>query len=170
MAAAPPQAPPQALDINAWIRLADERGLIATIDDFAALPENVPVRLAPLEYSRFRLGDRAPIHPEPAPGCQLPPDEFFAPLSWMFRRTADMCLKPLWFHTPDGPQESMKPMVVGDLVFDDGNLCNDAGIVAVGDNREASSGSGDGYSRYVMWPRLESAGMPLVFHTYHASE
>ena len=154
-----------ALELRAWIRLADERGLIATIDDFAALPKGVPTRIVPLEYSKFLLHEYPNKHPVPVQGARYTPADFFTPLLDTFTRTKRMANARLVFHDGNGGiARGLKPQVVGRLVFADGEICEQASIHSTRANRQAESGSGDGYSRYILWARLAGSDMPRVYN------
>lgn len=144
------------LELADWIRRADERGLIASIYDIAGGGD--PQSVVPLEWSQYCILDEdsaeSSVLLENNP---YPPAVFFG----MFRvvlsdigpletrcliRGCDRefpCVKVLY----EGPRARPFP----------------AGIRSTRDDRQAESGSGDGYTRYISWPCLEAAGMPPVY-------
>jgi hypothetical protein len=152
------------LELRAWIELAAARGLIATVDDFAALPLGEDVHIVPLEYSKFLLHEYPERHPKPEAGVAYAPRVFFEPLCNAFARATELKDVRLVYHTPGGVAEGMRPGLTGRLTMLGGQVCARAGIHSTRDDRHAESGSGDGYSRYVLWRRLADSGMPPVFN------
>jgi hypothetical protein len=154
----------EVLELRTWIDAADKRGLIATIDDLAALPLNSPTLIVPLEYSKFLLHEWAERYPEPAQGVTCEPTVFFKPLCNTFTRLEDLSEASIPHHKGDRVSIDMLPRLAGRLVFADGEVCERAGFRSTRNNRQAESGSGDGYSRWILWSRLEAAGMPSVYN------
>jgi hypothetical protein len=156
--------PYAALELCAWIALADERGLIATIDDFATLPRGLPVLIVPLECSKFLLHEYPGRYPKLAPATVHTPTDFFKPLRETFVRSGDLTDVTLRYHSQGGIATRTKPQVTGRWTFADGKVCEAASIYSTRDNRQAEAGSGDGYTRFILWSRLEGADMPPMYN------
>jgi hypothetical protein len=160
------RSPTKPLELRTWIELAHASGLVATIDDFAALPVNQPVVVIPLEHSKFLLHEYPDLYPSPVRNVPYEPATFFEPLRNTFTRSSDLLEVFLHYRDERGcVVRGKKPQVLGRLVFADGLACGSASIHSTREDRQAESGSGDGYARYIIWSRLADAKMPPVYNS-----
>jgi len=157
------------LGIERWINEASDRGLIVTLDGLASLPLGVMYWIVPLELSRFLLYQYPHRFPVPARGSVLAPPEFFAPLRMEFRRTSDIFREPQWALPSSAPlrsADSAPPCLTASIRHPDVAYHQDQNegghFYTARRDRHAHSGSGDGWTRYIMWSVLAAAGMPPV--------
>lgn len=150
-----------ALELRDWIAEAEERGLIATIDEIANIQLGHTVSLVPLEYTKFLLLQ----YPQRfaanlSDGTVHNPHNFFHQVYDLFIRTG-----PLSTLTVHGRPNV--PSVAGSYYDHNGhdNFHQPRHLIACDDvTRYAESGgSGDGFTRYMFLGSIP-AGMPQVFN------
>jgi hypothetical protein len=153
----------QALDITAWIRLADERGLVATIDEIANRPLKEPVKLVPLEFSRMLLRKRPHWYPDLDINVVYAPHIFFRPFCKQFVPTSRVDERQC-------PWDKERPLLqlIGMFVDNDGLVYTYETLHSSRKDRQAESEQphylfDDTYTRYILWSHLEEGRMPLVY-------
>ena len=148
-----------ALELYDWIARAESLGLLATIDELAALPLGEPVPMIAPEYTHFCLQ----MDPECVPGFDprlaRPPTEFFAALRGTFTRRGEFV-----DGSPGDPKAAYPCLrAERDLLGEEFEM----GVYACPPSRLAESGSGDGGTHYMLWGAVELGGLPDVYVNPH---
>jgi hypothetical protein len=159
------------MELAEWIQMADKKGLIATIDDFAALPKGKPIPVTSLDDCSFWLTEYPAKYPELLPNnnCSgqsvttYDPSFFFSPFRFEFTRTSGIETHVAPCYVNGEPIMQATPQLKSTHSVDRWTKkLYKMGIYSITANRQAASGSGDGWTRYILWSRLEASDMPSV--------
>jgi hypothetical protein len=149
-----PEETAVALELEEWIAEVEARGLIATIDDIAALPQDAPRLFVPIDFGRFI----AHVGEEEVAAQHF--TEFFAEHFCLFKRTGTLTARVELDQSGDAV---VLAMVRGEWRHGSmGAEVNACMTAEVPSTRHAFTGSGDGSTRYVLLRRLLEADVPYL--------
>lgn len=151
------------LELRDWIAAVGAMNLIMTVEEFATLPEKAPVSIVALEFMLFQLKNRAENMPHVEPGKEYAPKDLFGPCVMAFARVSDIYTKTEEYANDGGD------VIHGDVAHVDGTFFYpddsyiDATLYSARADRHASTGSGDGWTRYMSVAALEDPKLPKIF-------